>query len=63
MAIVVIHMHGGAAAGANPLAVICGSTPLTLKDFQAKGFDVGSTVAAIPSAADIVAMGRTLLWA
>ena len=48
-------------AGADPVAIGCGDA--TLNDLQATGFEAGSTTAVIPSATEIVAMGRALLWA
>ena len=42
--------------------VQCSSTPLSLPEFQAKcGYDGGTSVAALPSPAEVVAMARPLL--
>ena len=39
----------------------CGKETWDLKEWQAKGYDVGSSVSALPSAAQIVAWGEALL--
>jgi hypothetical protein len=46
---------------ASAVQIKCGSEKWTLAEFQSRGFELGSTVSAVPGPAEVVKWGEDLL--